>query len=265
MSEENNEAENGGRMSFLEHLAELRQRLIRCVIAIGLGFAVCLAFGERVFKLLAEPLTAILKGTPMVFTALPDPFFMYMKVSLISGIFIVLPYIIYQLWLFVYPGLLPRERKLAFPFIFVATLLFYLGAAFAYFAVFPAAFKFFISYQTPDLKAMISIRDYVSLAMLLMLAFGAVFETPIIVVFLGLLGVFDSSFLKRGRRYFVVLAFIIAAILTPTPDVINQTIMAVPMILFYEVGIQVLAIFERKRAKEANQEMAEENQAESGN
>ncbi len=264
MSEENRGAENGARMSFLEHLAELRQRLIRIAIAVTLGFVVCLALGERVFKLLAEPLTAILKGTPLVFTALPDPFFMYMKVSLIAGVFLALPYIIYQLWLFVYPGLLPRERKLAFPFISVATLLFYLGAAFAYFLVFPAAFQFFISYQTPDLKPMISIRDYVSLAMLLMLAFGAVFETPIIVVFLGLLGLFDSSFLKRGRRYFIVLAFIIAAILTPTPDVFNQTIMAVPMILFYEIGIQVLAIFEKKRAKEEDREAVEEDEPEPG-
>lgn len=260
MSEENNGAENGARMSFLEHLSELRQRLINIFIGIGLGFGVCLFFGERVFQVLAEPLTALLKGTPMVFTALPDPFFMYMKVSLIAGIFLALPYIIYQLWLFVYPGLLPKERKLAFPFIFIATMLFYLGSAFAYFLVFPAAFKFFISYQTADLKPMISIRDYVSLAMLLMLAFGAVFETPIIVVFLGLLGVFDSAFLKRGRRYFVVLAFIIAAILTPTPDVINQTIMAVPMILFYEIGIQVLAVFEKKRAKEEAVAAAEEDQ-----
>jgi sec-independent protein translocase protein TatC len=263
MSEENNGAENGARMSFLDHLAELRGRLIHSVVAIGLGFAVCLAFGERVFQLLAGPITALLpKDTPLVFTALPDPFFMYLKVSLIAGVFLALPYIIYQLWLFVYPGLLPRERKLAFPFISVATLLFYTGAAFAYFLVFPAAFKFFLSYQTPDLKPMISIRDYVSLAMLLMLAFGAVFETPIIVVFLGLLGLFDSSFLKRGRRYFVVLAFIIAAILTPTPDMFNQTIMAVPMILFYEIGIQVLAIFEKKRAKEEAREAAEEDQPE---
>lgn len=253
--------EEEARMSFWDHLEELRQRLLRCVIAITLGFGICIAFGERVFSLLASPITKLLpKDATLVFTGLPDPFFVYLKVAFISGIFVVLPYCLYQIWLFVVPGLLEKERKLAFPFVVVATILFYLGAAFAYFVVFPAAFKFFLGYQTEELKPMISIRDYVSLSMLLMLAFGAVFETPIIVVFLGLLGVFDSKLLKRGRRYFVVIAFIIAAILTPTPDVVNQTIMAVPMIIFYEVGIQVLVLFEKKRKRE--EEAAEAADAE---
>jgi len=138
-----------------------------------------------------------------------------------------------------------------------ATLLFYLGAAFAYFLVFPAAFKFFLGWQSEVLKPMIAIREYVSLVVLLMAAFGAVFETPIVIVFLGLLGIFNSGHLKKGRRYFIVLAFIIAAILTPTPDVINQTLMAVPMLLFYEVGIQVLVLFEKKRERERKREEAE--------
>lgn len=248
-------SDDEGKMSFLEHLEELRSRLIRSVIAVIIGFGVCIAFGERVFSLLAAPITKLLpKDSTLVFTALPDPFFVYMKVAFIMGIFLVLPYILYQLWLFVYPGLLERERKLALPFIVVATGLFYLGAAFAYFLVFPAAFQFFLGYQTAELKPMISIKDYVSLVLLLMLAFGAVFETPIVIVFLGLLGIFDSSLLKRGRRYFIVIAFIIAAIITPTPDVINQTLMAIPMILFYEVGIQVLILFEKKRKREQEQE-----------
>lgn len=238
-------------MGFFDHLEELRQRLIRSVLAVLIGFGICIAFGERVFSLLAAPITRLLpKDATLVFTGLPDPFFVYLKVAFICGMFLALPYCLYQLWLFVRPGLLERERELAFPFILVATLLFYLGAAFAYFIVFPAAFNFFLGYQTAELKPMISIKDYVSLTMLLMLAFGVVFETPLVVVFLGLLGVVDSSFLKRGRRYFVVLAFIIAAILTPTPDVVNQTIMAGPMILFYEIGIQVLVLFEKKRRRD---------------
>lgn len=238
-------------MGFFDHLEELRQRLIRSVLAVLIGFGICIAFGERVFSLLAAPITRLLpRDATLVFTGLPDPFFVYLKVAFICGMFLALPYCLYQLWLFVRPGLLERERELAFPFILVATLLFYLGAAFAYFIVFPAAFNFFLGYQTAELKPMISIKDYVSLTMLLMLAFGVVFETPLVVVFLGLLGVVDSSFLKRGRRYFVVLAFIIAAILTPTPDVVNQTIMAGPMILFYEIGIQVLVLFEKKRRRD---------------
>jgi len=238
-------------MGFFDHLEELRQRLIRSVLAVLIGFGICIAFGERVFSLLAAPITRLLpRDATLVFTGLPDPFFVYLKVAFICGMFLALPYCLYQLWLFVRPGLLERERELAFPFILVATLLFYLGAAFAYFIVFPAAFNFFLGYQTAELKPMISIKDYVSLTLLLMLAFGVVFETPLVVVFLGLLGVVDSSFLKRGRRYFVVLAFIIAAILTPTPDVVNQTIMAGPMILFYEIGIQVLVLFEKKRRRD---------------
>ncbi len=248
-----------GRMAFLEHLEELRSRLIRAVLAVVAGFAVCIAFGERLFNLLASPITALLpKGSTLIFTGLPDPFFMYLKVAFVAGIFLVLPFIVYELWRFVRPGLLEHERGMAVPFIVSAVLLFYMGAAFAYFVVFPAAFKFFLGYQTEVLKPMIAIKEYVSLVMLLMLAFGAVFETPIVIVFLGLLGVVDTGMLKRGRRYFIVLAFIIAATLTPTPDVINQTLMAVPMLLFYEVGIFVLGIFERKRKRQEEAEEAEE-------
>jgi len=254
--------EDESRMGFFDHLEELRQRLIRCVVAVLIGFGICIAFGERVFSLLAAPITRLLpKDTTLVFTGLPDPFFVYLKVAFICGVFLALPYCLYQMWLFIRPGLLERERELATPFVLVATALFYLGAAFAYFIVFPAAFKFFLGYQTPELKPMISIRDYVSLSMLLMLAFGAVFETPLVVVFLGLLGVVDSSLLKRGRRYFVVLAFIIAAILTPTPDMVNQIIMAVPMILFYEVGIQVLILFEKKRRRDEEAAAREDQEA----
>lgn len=245
-----------GRMTFFEHLEELRTRLIRAILAIIVGFTVCIAFGERLFNLLASPITALLpQGSTLIFTGLPDPFFMYLKVSFVAGIFLVLPFIVYELWRFVRPGLLEHERGMAVPFIVAAVLLFYMGASFAYFVVFPAAFKFFLGYQTEVLKPMIAIKEYVSLVMLLMLAFGVVFETPIVIVFLGLLGVVDSGMLKRGRRYFIVLAFIIAAILTPTPDVINQTLMAVPMLIFYEVGIVILAFFERKRKR---QEQAEE-------
>ncbi len=238
-------------MSFLEHLEELRSRLIRAAVAIGIGFGLCIAFGERVFSIFAAPITKLLpKDSSLVFTSLPDPFFVYLKVAFIAGIFLALPYVLYQVWLFVKPGLLEREKKLAAPFIVVSTLLFYLGAVFAYFVVFPAAFQFFLSYETPELKPMISIKDYVSLVMLLMLAFGVIFETPVVIVVLGLLGVVESGMLKKGRRYFIVLAFIIAAILTPTPDVINQTLMAIPLIIFYEVGIQLLRAIEEKRKRD---------------
>lgn len=248
------------RMSFFEHLEELRQRLIRAVVAVIIAFAGCLLVQERLFNLLAGPIVKLLPGdSTLVFTSLPEPFFMYLKAAFVSAVFISLPYVIYQIWLFVRPGLYENERKLALPFIMVATLLFYAGGAFAYFLVFPAAFKFFLGFQTDILKPMLSIKEYFSLVMTLTLAFGAIFETPVIIVFLGLLGVVQSSTLRKGRRYFVVLAFVIGAILTPTPDVINQSLMAIPMMLFYEVGIRVLMIFEKRRERSQLEEEAMDN------
>lgn len=249
-----------GRMSFFDHLGELRMRLIRACIGIVIGFGISLAFGETLFSILAAPIIPLLpKDASLVYTSLPSPVFLYFKVAFVAGAFLALPFVLYQVWLFVRPGLHGHERKLASPFIVAATLLFYAGGAFAYFIVFPAAFRFFVTFPPPELKPMIDIREYVSLVLILMMAFGAIFETPIVILFLGLLGIFSSSTLKKGRRYFVVLAFIIAAILTPTPDVINQTLMAVPLLIFYEVGIQLLALFERRRQKREEQEEAAED------
>jgi sec-independent protein translocase protein TatC len=256
-------SEEETRMSLLDHLQELRSRLIRAVAAILMVSAVCMAFSERLFSAFASPISRLLpKDMPLVFTGLPDPFFVYLKLSFICGVFIALPYVLYQLWQFISPGLFDKERKTALPFVLLATLLFYVGAIFAYLVVFPAAFSFFLSYQTEELKPMISIREYVSLIMVLMLAFGAVFETPIVVVFLGLLGIFDSSQLKKGRRYFIIIAFIIGAILTPTPDPLNQTFMAVPMILLYELGVWILTRIEKRRAAEVDSESEPEPPAE---
>jgi sec-independent protein translocase protein TatC len=258
------ETDEETRMSFFDHLEELRRRLIRCVIAISLTSGACLIFGEELFKLLASPIVRLLpEGSALVFTSLPDPFFIYLKVAFISGFFFSIPYILYELWIFIRPGLFPRERKLALPFVIITASLFYIGGAFAYFIVFPAAFKFFLSYINPELKPMIAIREYVSLAMMLMLAFGAVFETPIVVVFLGLLGIFNSTQLRTGRRYFIVIAFVIGAIVSPTPDPFNQTLMAVPMLLLYELGIRFLIILEKKRQRDEELREAEEREQES--
>lgn len=244
------------RMTFLEHLEELRSRLIRAVLAIFIAFAIFFHFSDRLFSIMAAPLADQLPtGSSLVFTGLPDPFFMYMKISFIAALFVAFPYILYQAWQFVRPGLTPRERKLVLPFVALATGLFYAGGAFAYFLVFKAAFKFFLSFQTAELKPMIAIKEYVSLVMVLMLAFGVAFETPIAVLFVGLLRIFDSRQLRRGRRYFIVLAFVIAAFLTPTVDPINQSLMAVPMILLYELGIWLLALLERRRARDEAEAM----------
>ena len=251
------------RMTFVDHLEELRSRLTRGALAIGIVFAACLWYGERLFHWVANPITQRLpEGYTLVYIDLTSPFFMYLKVAFFASIFVTMPYILYQIWLFVKPGLYERERSLAVPFVVLATGLFYSGALFAYFLVLPAAFGFFLSWTTTELKPMIDIRSYVSLLVKLLLAFSAIFETPMVVVFLGLLGVFNSGQLKRGRRYFVVLAFIIGAILTPTPDPFNQTLMAGPMIVLYELGIQILVRLEKRRQREDEARAREEREEE---
>ncbi|MEW6348573.1 MAG: twin-arginine translocase subunit TatC [Thermodesulfobacteriota bacterium] len=241
------EHQDQDRMSLIDHLSELRGRLIRIVLAIAVGAVICFIFSQQIFEFAEAPVKKYLpEGSSMVTIRLQDPFFVYLKISFIAGFFLTIPYVLYQLWAFVKPGLFEREKRLAGPAIVLATGLFYLGGAFAYFVVIPAAFKFFITWPT-DLKFMLSIREYVSLVVLLMLAFGAVFETPIVVVALGLFGLYDTTKLRKGRRYFVVIAFVIAAILTPTPDPLNQSLMAIPMMLLYEVGILILARFEKQR------------------
>lgn len=234
-------------MSFLDHMEELRKRLLWAALAIILGFFVCLAFAYYILNFAIEPLKALLPaGTTLVFTKLPDPFFVWVKVSIVAGILLVLPFVLYQIWKFIAPGLYKRERRMALPFVVIATALFYIGSAFAYFAVFPVVFGFFLGFQQTDLKPMIDIGPFISLIMKLMLAFGAIFELPIIIVFLGLLGVVDSAFLRKGRRYFIVLAFVVGAMLSP-PDVVSQILMAVPLLVLFEASIQVLSIIEKRR------------------
>lgn len=259
MENETDIPEEEHRMTFLEHLAELRTRLIRAMLAVALVCIPCLYYSETIFEFLARPIAKVLPtGSSMVYIGLPDPFFTYIKVALITALFITIPYVLFQLWLFIRPGLYQHERRLAGPFVIVTTLLFYSGAAFAFFLVFPAAFKFFVSFQSDLLKPMISIKEYVALVMSLMLAFGVVFETPIVVVLLGLLGLIQVSTLKKGRRYFVLIAFIIGAILTPTPDVVNQSLMAVPMIILYEFGIWALVLLKRMRKKNESETYTDE-------
>jgi sec-independent protein translocase protein TatC len=239
--------EGEDRMSFLGHMEELRKRLLWAALAIIVGFFVCLGFAYYILNFATEPLRALLPaGTTLIFTKLPDPFFVWVKVSMVAGILLVLPFVLYQLWKFIAPGLYKKERTMALPFVVIATALFYIGSTFAYFAVFPVVFGFFLGFQQADLKPMIDIGPFISLIMKLMLAFGAIFETPIIIVFLGLLGVVDSAFLKKGRRYFIVLAFVVSAMLTP-PDVFSQIVMAGPLLVLFEGSIQVLSIIEKRR------------------
>ncbi len=236
------------KLAFSDHLEELRKRLIICLIAIGIGFSISYFFAEHIFKFLAAPLYAQLPGgSTFIFTGLTDAFFTYIKLSFFTGIFFATPIILYQIWGFVAPGLYEHEKRYVGPFIILGTLLFMAGITFGYFVVFPVAFKFFVSYTTDSIKILPSIKEYLSFSCMFLLAFGAIFEIPIFLFFLVKMGVVSEKQLRSNRKYAILLAFVVAAILTPTPDVVNQTLMAVPIIVLYEISLILIKLLVKKR------------------
>jgi len=239
---------------FLGHLEELRRRLIACAIAVGIGFAGCYFFSERIFQVLIDPLKAVMpEGDHLIFTGLPEMFLTYLKVALVAGVLLAAPYLFYQIWMFVAPGLYRHEKKLVIPFVVSSTLLFVGGALFGYFVVFPFGFKFFIGFSNEYVKALPSVKQYFGFALKLLFAFGLVFELPVIIFFLTKLGIVTPELLRQKRKYAVLLTFIAAAILTP-PDVVTQCMMAGPLIILYEVGIIVAGIARKKKEVEEDQE-----------
>ena len=235
---------------FLEHLEELRQRLIRCLIAVGVAFVICYIFSKEIFALLTIPLReALPEGSSMIFTNLPEAFFTYLKLSFFSGIFLAFPYILYQAWLFVAPGLYAHEKRYLLPFLVFATFFFVAGAAFGYFVVFPYGFRFFLGFSTDFIRPAPKVKEYLSFSLTLLLAFGVVFELPVFIFFLSRMGVVDHRMLARNRRYAILIIFIAAAIFTP-PDVITQLMMAAPLLVLYELSVWVAKVFGRKRPDE---------------
>ena len=235
------------KMSFLEHLEELRKRLLVSIIAIGGGFLLCWYYAERIFGYIQLPLTEFLPAgdKKLAYTKLTEPFFLYMKVAFFAGIFIASPIIILQIWYFIAPGLYKRERRYAAPFIIFATLFFVLGGWFGYKYLLPGTCKFFVE-TGAQFKQMIKVDEYFSFASTIILATGLVFETPILIFFLARLGIVTPAFLMQKFKYAVVLSFIIAAIVTPTPDMVTQTFLAVPMIVLYLLGIGIAYAFGKK-------------------
>jgi sec-independent protein translocase protein TatC len=234
------------KMSFLDHLEELRKRLMVSMIAVAVGFLVCWAFAEKIFAKLQEPLTKFLPpGDKLAYTRLTAPFFLYMKVAFFAGLFVAAPVVLFQLWLFVAPGLYKRERRLAAPFIIFGTLFFVAGGYFGWRFLLPATCNFFVE-TGKQFKQMVTVDDYFSFASTIILATGAVFETPILIFFLARLGIVTPAFLMQKFKYAVVLSFVIAAIVTPTPDMVTQSALAIPMILLYLIGVAVAYLFGKK-------------------
>jgi sec-independent protein translocase protein TatC len=239
---------NEDKMPLTSHLEELRKRIVRILIAVGIAFLGCFAFKEELFRIVAQPLISVLPpGTHMVYTGLPEAFFTYIKVSFYAGIFLASPVVLYQVWKFISPGLFPKEKKFVAPFVITSTLLFVGGVCFGYFLVLPSAYKFFLEFTTDFLKPMLSMREYLTLTLKLLLAFGIIFEIPVFLFFMTKIGLVTPRKLARMRRYAIVVCFIVAAIITPTPDAFTQCMMAVPMIALYEVGILVSKLAVRKK------------------
>ncbi len=237
----------GTEQPFVTHLIELRDRLIRASIAIGVCFAVLALWpgpGD-LYDILAAPLVAHLpKGATLIATSVISPFLVPLKITLMAAFLLALPVVLYQLWAFVAPGLYAHEKRLVMPLVISSTLLFFVGVAFCYFFVFGQVFKFIQSFAPKSITAAPDIEAYLSFVLTMFIAFGAAFEVPVVVVVLARMGIVSIDKLKAFRSYFIVLAFIVAAIITPT-DVVSQLALAIPMILLYEVGIWAAQVFIR--------------------
>ena len=242
--------DNETKQPFMSHLEELRKRLITCAIAVGIGFVISYIFAERLFQILVTPLTRIMpEGDRLIFTNLPEMFLTYLKTAVICGILLTAPVLFHQLWLFIAPGLYQHEKKYAIPFVVFSTILFVGGALFGYFIVFPFGFKFFLGFANEYIQALPSVKQYFSFAIKLLFAFGIVFELPVVAFFLSKMGIVTPEFLKKKRKYALLMTFVMAAILTP-PDVITQLMMAGPLIILYEIGILVARMARKKKVTE---------------
>jgi sec-independent protein translocase protein TatC len=255
--------DEASKLPFTAHLEELRKRLIVCFVAVGIGFALSYGFKETLFNILVNPLVKVMKpGDSLIFTGLPEAFFTYLKVAFLAGLMLAAPIIIYQFWMFVAPGLYDREKRLMLPIVMLSSFFFVGGALFGYFVVFPWGFKFFLGFASETIRPMPSMKEYLGFSAKLLLAFGLVFELPLVITFLARLGIVSVDFLKKKRKYALLVFFAGSAILTP-PDVVTQIMMALPLMLLYEISIFGARIFGRKTDNEET-DVEESAAAESG-
>lgn len=236
------------------HIADLRKRLVISSITVVIMFFACFSFYEPILEWMMAPVKhALPAGTSMIAVEIQETFFTAMKVAFFGGFIISLPVIFWQLWLFLAPGLYDHEKKLVVPFVFFATLMFLLGASFAYYIVVPVGFDFLIAFGNSVVSVLPSIGKYVGFFTKLMIGFGIAFELPVITFFLAKIGIVNDQMLKDFFRYAVVLIFIVAAVLTP-PDVISQVLMAAPLLILYGVSIYIAKVFNPAQKEEEEEE-----------
>jgi sec-independent protein translocase protein TatC len=240
------EAENLAEGTLLSHLLELRTRLVRALIAVGILSVPCVYFANPLFEFVSRPLLAKLPtGGQMIATGVISPFMAPFKLAFFVALFAAMPYVLYQVWSFVAPGLYRHEKRFALPLVVSSIVLFYAGAAFAYFAVFPLIFQFLATTAPSSVVMATDIQNYLDFVLTLFFAFGVAFEVPVAVVLLAKTGIVDVGRLQRARGFVLIGIFIVAAFLTP-PDVVSQSTMAIPMYLLYEAGIVMARILARQ-------------------
>ena len=252
-------------MPLLEHLLELRNRLVWAFGALLVGFLICYAFSEHIYQFLVHPLQVAYAGQTgrrMIYTGLTEAFFTYLKVAMWGGAMLAFPVIAAQVWLFIAPGLYRKEKEAFLPFLLATPVLFFLGAALCYYLVFPLAFKFFLSFENTGASGEMPIQlearvgEYLDLVMKMVFAFGLCFQLPVLLTLLGRVGIIGSAGLIRNRRYAIVGVFVLAAVVTP-PDVVSQVSLAIPILLLYELSIVAVKMVEKKRRLAEEKEAAE--------
>lgn len=236
---------------FLDHLRELRERVVISLVAVGIAFVFTYLFKERLFSWLMHPFLVVMpKGSSFIFTSVTEAFLTYFKVAFVSAVFLASPVILYEMWMFVSPGLYEREKKFLYPFIIFGSISFVAGALFCYFVFMPTIFRFFVSYATPFVIPMPALRPYVNLVLKMVLIFGLVFQLPVLSFYLSRARILDFRALSRKRGYVIISIFILSALLTP-PDVVSQLLVALPMWGLFEVSLLIAKKFRGKEELDA--------------